>query len=64
MHVDCCFDYLDYVEQYSFDVEYGDCFKQSYTNLYEYDDFCYTNVPVIVKNGELYKCENDILQFF
>lgn len=30
MHVDCCFDYLDYVEQYSFDVEYGDCFKQSY----------------------------------
>ena len=36
----------------------------AYTNLYEYDDFCYTNVPVIVKNGELYKCENDILQFF
>lgn len=30
MYVDCCFDYLDYVEQYSFDVEYGDCFKQSY----------------------------------
>ena len=35
-----------------------------YTNLYEYQDFCYTNVSINVKNGNLYKCENDILQFF
>lgn len=35
-----------------------------YTNLYKYQDFCYTNVSINVKNGNLYKCENDILQFF
>lgn len=35
-----------------------------YTNLYEYEDFCYTNVPVKITNGKLYKSEDNILQFF
>lgn len=35
-----------------------------YTNLYEYEDFCYTNARINVINGELYKCQSDVLQFF
>lgn len=35
-----------------------------YTNLYEYDTFCYTNLPVFVKNGELYKDGKNILVFY
>lgn len=34
-----------------------------YTNLYEYDTFCYTNFPVIIKNNIVYKDENRKLIF-
>ena len=35
----------------------------AYTNLYEYDTFCYTNFPVIIKNNIVYKDENRKLIF-
>lgn len=35
-----------------------------YTNLYEYDTFCFTNMDVHVKNGTLYRAENKILIFY
>lgn len=35
-----------------------------YTNLYEYDTFCYTNMDVCVKEGVLYCDENKILTFY
>lgn len=35
-----------------------------YTNLYEYDTFCYTNIPVCVKEAGLYKDKMRILVFY
>lgn len=35
-----------------------------YTNLYEYDTFCYTNLPIRVKEANLYKDEKKILAFY
>lgn len=35
-----------------------------YTNLYEYNTFCYTNMDVEVKTGKLYCVENKILTFY
>lgn len=34
------------------------------TNLYEYQDFCYTNVPIELECGNLYKDDNNVLEFF
>ena len=34
-----------------------------YTNLYEYDTFCFTNMDVHVKNGTLYRAENKNTDF-
>ena len=36
----------------------------AYTNLYEYDTFCYTNLPIRVQEAELYKDQNKILAFY
>lgn len=38
-----------------------------YTNLYEYADFCYTNMLVDINNDKLhklYKTEDKILEFY
>ena len=35
-----------------------------YTNLYEYEDFCYTNMTVSIENGNVYKQGNNILSFY
>lgn len=35
-----------------------------FTNLYEYETFVYTNLPVTVKQGEIYQAENRILEFY
>lgn len=35
-----------------------------HTNLYEYDTFCYTNLPIRVKEANLYKDEKKILAFY
>lgn len=35
-----------------------------YTNLYEYDTFCFTNMDVHIKTGTLYRLENKILTFY
>ena len=35
-----------------------------YTNLYEYKDFCYTNMTVSIENGNVYKQGNNILSFY
>ena len=36
----------------------------AYTNLYEYDTFCYTNLPIRVQEAELYKDQMRILAFY
>lgn len=35
-----------------------------FTNLYEYDTFCYTNLPVHIEEADLYKDEKRILVFY
>lgn len=35
-----------------------------YTNMYEYETFCYTNLPVDVKNGQLFKDGKNTLIFY
>lgn len=35
-----------------------------YTNLYEYEDFCYTNMFVSIKDGSVYKAGDKILLFY
>ena len=35
-----------------------------YTNLYKYEDFCYTNMTVSIENGNVYKQGNNILSFY
>lgn len=35
-----------------------------WTNLYEYETFCYTNMPVDIKDGVLYQENNRILMFY
>lgn len=35
-----------------------------YTNLYEYEDFCYTNMSVNLTEGEIYKTGENVLAFY
>lgn len=59
----CLPDDEDEIEEYKYEEKLPSALNK-YTNLYEYDTFCYTNLPVNVSNYELYIADNRVLAFY